>query len=694
MTGEDYHTQRELAALSRRLLSLSEWAQQLSPELSEEELGRAAIHALRRVLAFDTATIYILQGPQRLHLLSSTSPALDQREIAGQQAWDSYPGQIVRNLAPVLIHDALEDVYPPALSDCETKPVRSLIGTPIILAGRCLGVIEVTSREPAAFGSTDLELLSAFANLLAFTIQNHNLVKAQRRRADRQQLLLNIAHATTRLESLSNLLPRAAALIREAMDYRFVEIFIANREHNEPKLVALSSTAPLTPLAEGYRQAIDQGMVDWVIQHGQIKIINDVTRETEFVPAGDVLIASMVAVPLKSGDQALGALAAGSERKQAFDPLSVADLEILADQLSIAIQNAQLFDDIERQSRRLVDQIERAHDVIINLDTQGRFTLFNAAAERLLGYPREQILGQPFSTLLRTGRLYPRRGTHEVQLGCADGSTVTLEITSTPLLEGDKQVGMQLIGRDISERRRLERLRAEFVATVSHELRTPLASIRGCIETLLTGKPGPLTEVQCEFLGLALDSSQRLSELITDLLDTAQVEAGSLKLKLSTPSLDELVIPLVDAIRPTAEAKGLSISFFCEPGPYKLEGDPQRLEEVVNNLLSNAVKFTPTGGRIAVRLSHAAESGSNYLIFEVEDTGIGIPPQDIPHIFERFHRAENVLGQAIEGTGIGLYLSRAIVRQHGGEIRVTSELGRGTCFTVRLPALREELMPD
>lgn len=686
MAGEDHHTQRELAALSRRLLSLSEWAQRLSPDLSEDELGKAAIHALRRVLAFDTATIYILQGSRRLYLLGRPDLTPDQRESAEEQAWRSYAGQIIRNLAPVLIRDTLDDTQPLVP---EPTLARSLIGTPIILAGRCLGVIEVTSKKPNAFGSSDLELLNAFANLLAFSIQNRSLVEAQRRRADRQQLLLNIAHATTRLESLGNLLPRAAALIRETMDYRIVEILIADKEHQEPRLVALASTAPLPPLADEHRRAIDQDMVDWVIQHSQTKVINDVSAETSFVPIEGIPISSMVAVPLKTGDQALGVLAAGSERKQAFDPLTVSDLEILANQLSIAIQNAQLFDDIERQSRRLVDQIERANDVIINLDTQGRFTLFNAAAERLLGYPRQQILGQPFSTLLRTGRLYPGRGTHEVQLGCADGSTVTLEVTATPLFEGDKQVGTQLIGRDISERRRLERLRAEFVATVSHELRTPLASIRGCIETLLMEKPGPLTEVQREFLELALNSSQRLAELITDLLDTAQVEAGTLKLKPSVQSLDELVRPLVDAIRPTAESKGLSISFFCEPGSYKLEGDRQRLEEVVNNLLSNAVKFTPAGGRIAIRLSRIAEGETSYLIMEVEDTGIGIPPQDIPHIFERFHRAENVLGQAIEGTGVGLYLSRAIVRQHGGEIRVTSELGRGTCFTVRLPALRE-----
>jgi PAS domain S-box-containing protein len=687
MAGDDHHTQRELAALSRRLLSLSEWAQRLSPELSEEELGKAATHALQRVLAFDTVTIYVLQGHQRLHWLGGSGLAPHQRKSVEEQAWKGYPGQIVRSLAPILIHDTLEDEHP---SSVERELVRSLMGTPIILAGRCLGVIEVTSRKPDAFGSTDLELLNAFANLLAFSIQNRSLVEAQRRRADRQQLLLSIAHATTRLESLSNLLPRAAALIRETMDYRIVEIFIANKEHQEPQLVALASTGSLPPLVDEHRQAIEQGIVGWVIQHSQTKVVNDVSLEADFVPVEDIPIGSMVAVPLKTGDQALGALAAGSERKHAFDSLTVSDLEILADQLSIAIQNAQLFDDIERQSRRLVDQIERANDVIINLDTQGRFTLFNAAAERLLGYPRQQMLGQPFSTLLRTGRLYPGRGAHEVQLGCADGSTVTLEVTTTPLFEGDKQVGTQLIGRDISERRRLERLRAEFVATVSHELRTPLASIRGCIETLLMEKPGPLTEVQREFLGLALGSSQRLSELITDLLDTAQVEAGTLKLKPSIQSLDELVSPLVDAIRPTAEAKGLSINFFCEPGSYRLEGDPQRLEEVVNNLLSNAVKFTPAGGRIAVRLSHATEDGTNYLIMEVEDTGIGIPAQDIPHIFERFHRAENVLGQAIEGTGVGLYLSRAIVRQHGGEIRVTSELGRGTCFTVRLPALREQ----
>ncbi len=244
--------------------------------------------------------------------------------------------------------------------------------------------------------------------------------------------------------------------------------------------------------------------------------------------------------------------------------------------------------------------------------------------------------------------------------------------------------------REQNERlRELDRLKDNFVASVSHELRTPLTSIRGYLELVREGEVGELNPEQDAFLGVVDRNADRLLRVVTDLLFVAQVDAQKVALELEQLPLAELAHQAVEAARPAAEARSVALELFGGQ-PLVIRGDRARLGQALDNLVSNALKFTPPGGRVEVRLR---EDGGRALV-EVTDTGIGIAAHEQERLFERFFRTTSANEHAIQGTGLGLWIAKAIVDAHGGAISVESEEGVGSTFRFSLPLEPQLAAPD
>ena len=232
----------------------------------------------------------------------------------------------------------------------------------------------------------------------------------------------------------------------------------------------------------------------------------------------------------------------------------------------------------------------------------------------------------------------------------------------------------------------LDRLKDEFVGMISHDLRTPLTSITGYVELLRDEETGPLNDEQRTFLEVVARNSDRLLHLVNDLLFVARLESGRLELEREELDLGEVAADTVENARPQAATKRLTLSFEGN-GPALVLGERARLARLLDNLVSNAIKFTPEEGRVSVRVSTVADS----VLLEVSDSGIGIPEEERVHLFERFFRSSGAVARQIPGTGLGLYISKAIAEAHEGNIDAESNDGLGTTFRVQLPAARREV---
>ena len=255
-----------------------------------------------------------------------------------------------------------------------------------------------------------------------------------------------------------------------------------------------------------------------------------------------------------------------------------------------------------------------------------------------------------------------------------------LAATAGPIHTAGAVRGAVVVLHDISEMRRLERVRRDFVANVSHELKTPLTAIQGFAETLLSGAMDD-RENRERFLEIIRNHAVRMGRVTDDLLKLSRIEAGQFPLQRRQLAVREVIEPCVEMVRLVADSRNLEVAVECEGAP-SVSGDPNALQEIVQNLLDNAARYTPSGGRIGVR----AVSHEGGVVISVFDTGIGIPRAEQQRIFERFYRVDTARSREMGGTGLGLAIAKHLAEAHGGRIEVMSEVGRGSTFSVHLPA--------
>lgn len=369
---------------------------------------------------------------------------------------------------------------------------------------------------------------------------------------------------------------------------------------------------------------------------------------------------------------------------------------IVADLIATALVKQRADTTLAASEERLRTLVESMNDIILTVDRTGRFTGFYGRQLEEYGLPVNateltspaDVFDQTTAKLYDTAIDQAMHGENAVFdwiVGTRDGRQIHLQTSLSPVYDAEGAItGAVGVGRDITELKRLERVKSEFVASVSHELRTPLSSILGYAEILLRGRPGPLTDVQQEFLQTILDGSRRLKLLVDDLLDVSRIEVGKFRMNFDDIDLEDVIRRAEETIRPLAAKADVTVQLDVPPDLPMIEGDEQRIGQVLDNLLSNAVKFSHSGGCVCVTVEEEVAA----LRVTVHDEGIGIPAEDIPYLFSRFYRASNAEPNRRSGTGLGLYIARAIVEGHGGQIQADSASGQGTTIRFWLPKLQ------
>jgi two-component system phosphate regulon sensor histidine kinase PhoR len=342
----------------------------------------------------------------------------------------------------------------------------------------------------------------------------------------------------------------------------------------------------------------------------------------------------------------------------------------------------------ERRSRAEIEALLAGMDEgVIAVDPQQKILHHNGAAARLIDFDGEKASGRLLwevvreEAVIRAVRETLASGGRRVfKVGPLRGRHLDVSVYPWPA-EGPPE-GVVVVAHDATESVRYQELRKEFVANVSHELRTPLTMIKGFVETLRDGAAADPVKGP-EFLATIEKHVDQLTNLVSDLLELSRLESREGLPRMARVEVATTLSRVVEFMKPAAEKRRQTLDLSLNGGLPGVAGDPDYLERAVSNLVDNAIKYTPEGGGIRV----SATSSGDQVVIEVTDTGIGIPPEDVPRVFERFYRVDKSRSREMGGTGLGLSIVKHVAQVHGGTVDVESTVGKGTTFRLRIPAI-------
>ncbi|MCA1291671.1 HAMP domain-containing protein [Paenibacillus sp. alder61] len=359
-------------------------------------------------------------------------------------------------------------------------------------------------------------------------------------------------------------------------------------------------------------------------------------------------------------------------------------------------------DSLQQQLKVIHDNEDLMQSVLANMtggilmvDTSGNIALINREAERILHLRSDQVLGKSYQELKRNYEFMKfveegitRKEFLREERNLYSPEERIVQFDGVPMFEDDGSYrGMLFLLQDVTDIRRLEVMRSEFVANVSHELKTPIAAVKGFAETLLAGGVKD-EDTKRSFLQIILDEGERLNRLIGDILELSKIESKRVPLEYAPVHLKELFDSIFEMLDPAARKKSI-VLLQGVPEHLFIEGDEDRLRQIFMNLLSNAISYTLEGGRVKVEAEVLGDGDEAEKVrITVTDTGIGIPKKDLPRIFERFYRVDKARSRSSGGTGLGLSIVKHLTELHRGTIRVESKVGEGSSFIVELPFMQ------
>ncbi|HDS09216.1 MAG TPA: HAMP domain-containing protein [Firmicutes bacterium] len=403
---------------------------------------------------------------------------------------------------------------------------------------------------------------------------------------------------------------------------------------------------------------------------------------TILVIIATMLITRMITRPVRQVTRAAAKIAAG-ELDQKIDIRSSDELGRLGNafnQMSLSLKNN--LSAISDEQSKLVTVLKNITDGIIMTDNKTAVILTNTTARNLFNLKETDVIGKPLIEVLFNHEVddllkscLNKNSTINTEIDLKNGKF--LRVIAVPL-QTTSIKGALLNFQDLTEMRNLQTMRKEFIGNISHELRTPLTSIKAIVETLQNGAINDRAAAT-EFLEKVNTEIDSMAQMISELIELTRIETGRIELNVKPLDMNNVITEIRDRLVPQATRKNISITADLLSGLSPVQADHERIQQVLNNIIYNAIKFTPSGGSIEVK----SEQTENEIIVTITDTGIGISKSDIPHIFERFYKADK--SRAEEGTGLGLAISKHIVLAHRGRIWVRSEEGQGSTFSFALP---------
>jgi len=634
--------------------------------------------------------------------------ALEQLREHYPPTWDSPQpaARALREGAPVIFEEfhsgQLEETV---VDDGHLEIMRildphSAIAMPLVARGEKVGAITFAwSQTRRRYSERDLPLMEDLALRAALAVDNARLYARERATGDQLAFLAEMSSLlASSLDYETTLANVAQLIVPQFADWCAVDIV---GEDSSIQRIAVVHRDPAKE--EWARRSRDLHPPDpdepegaaRVVRTGQPVLYRRITdallQATSPGPENlEVLrelgMASAMVVPMKERGRSLGALMlVSSDPKRLYDDDALTFAEHLGRRAATAVDNALLYRRSEQRAQA-ARALAFVADGVLLVDEDGVVRIWNAAAEMITGVSERDVLGRRVDEAVRGWAAI------EAHIPVAAGpGTPRAETVPVDLERGERWLsisGVSLPGgtvyafRDLTEERRVERLKSEFVSTISHELRTPLAAIYGAALTLRRQEPA-LQAQRDGLLDVVASESERLARIVNDILWVSRLESGTLHVAVESCDASELAATVVAAANAHLPLN-VKLTLETEPGVPPVAADSDKLRQILVNLLDNAVKYSPDGGHIHLRIAPA----DGLVSFAITDEGLGVPASEHGRVFEKFYRLDPELTRGVGGTGLGLYISRELARRMNGRISMESREGEGSTFKVELPVAR------
>ena len=705
----------QLLITERQQLHLAQTLQQvgalLTTQLSLEDVYQKIFRLLAQVIDYDSVSIQLFdEENDQLHLVASEGFTEQVDLIRFIRSIGRY---CLRKFSDGRHVSVISDTHadPRWIVNPETQYIRSWVGALLRVKGRSIGILNVDSKRLAAFDEQAAETVAAFANQAAVAIENARLYENARQQANELVILNEIALTTAVTFDMDELLTQTTRLVvnrmyPERFGFALVDPSGENAwPHASYFGVAQEFLNRPIPLKSSIAGA--------VVKAKRPVIVPDVRLEAHFWAPDDQFL-SLVTVPLNIEERVIGLITAEATALNAFGDDDVRFLTTLAGLIGNAMVRSQLYSQLQEQSAGLAEEVrsrtielqsekdrtltilESAGESIILTDKDAKILYTNRATELQSGYTREELLGQT-PRLLESG-LTPEATYNEmrdtIQQGeqwsgemvnrRKDGSLYDVSMTISPILNARREiVNFVTVMADITRLKEVDRLKTKFVTNVSHELRTPLTNIKTYVTLLEMGRG----ENWARYLKVVHHETDRLTQLIQDLLDLSRLETEAPRSDFTAVDLLQVIDDYADIFAAKAEVRQVALHKDVPSDLPPVQVEERHLGQLLTNLLGNAITYTPPGGHVWIKAGAAYGEPHAAIWLQVSDTGVGIAPEDVPYLFDRFFRGERVQSLGIPGTGLGLAICHEIVKRYNGRFDVSSALNQGTTFTVWLPVV-------
>lgn len=446
----------------------------------------------------------------------------------------------------------------------------------------------------------------------------------------------------------------------------------------------------------GRLMSVNEGVVGWVIRRGRHRLIKRASLDplVMAVPGRTKHLEQLLCLPLQVGEEVIGVISVGLTEGD-FDDELVKTLLILTSRAAVAIDHALTFEQALKERHRWEAVVHHSGEGISTIDRTGRILYWNPALERITGYSVAEVLGRTLSDIFSVDELgniarLEKGGEFETPIATRSGQERWVSITSSVVREewmSEQPIrNIIVMVRDITRLKEIETKKSEFVSIASHELRTPLTAIKGYLSMLLQEDAGELNEQQLKFLDRIYRSTDRLVNLVEDVLSVSRIEENRLATRPRAVDIAEVLDGLIHELDYRAQEKSVTIQISPASLPPVL-ADPGHLRQVLFNLIDNAIKYTPAQGGVSVSFQRR----KGYLITQISDTGVGIAEDQLPKLFEKFERVNNPLSIRAGGSGLGLFITKSLIERQGGKIWVKSVPKEGSVFSFSLPIYQEDL---